>query len=1040
MRSFRFVPPEPRRGVLIRQRLLRALLGRWEHRVTLLAGGPGFGKTTLLAQAIGENRLAPRGDDVWIGLEPHDRNADALARAVAAALAPEGPLAPTFSALSTLPGARAPVIDVPDVRTIAELVWRRSPSEVCLVLDDVHLLEPGTSGAAWLGDLLAALPANGHLLLSSRSEPAIPLARLDGAGEVRRLGEADLRLTDDELAELEGGAGAATDRLAASGGWPAMVELVTSTEQGRAGAYLWEEVLEPLGDERRRVLAVVSDLGGADDRLVTATVGAPVDLATVLDGVPLVARGNDGWHVPHALWRGAPALRLEPDERGDVRRRAVHDLLARGRIDQAFALVHEVELWDAAPAVLRAACLQGERLRPQQLERFLSASPAGVRASTAGTLAAALRLASVQPVQAVDALRTAADRCRSDGDVEGELTAIAQLGRLAWGRHDGVTIGGEVVRRVTEIEGSGHPAAAALAAFIRALVADLAGDDDAVLAELDAMEPGVLDPVWEVQALWFRAGARLDRGEAQAVLEMIDGFANPTAEPVVTAILGGIRARTLWALGRLDEALASIPSTLTRLRAAGVAAIHAQGVINASLALSYTGDAAGARECLAEGTANDYGPEGPPSVRMALTTASLLLTEGDEDEARRVLRSALDAHGVPDHGPDRRVWRHVLSLSYLLLPETRAAWDAAPLRGHHAYARDLAAALASTREGRGRERLWRVDPSDVQRVRSALHHRFAAELAVALTASGRSEGQKLLDALGQPGRAAVDDLARAQPGQAKTARSLLAAVPVPPPVTTYVTAFGPLGVARGGPDDRHEVLDADLRRTRVRALLGFLVGHRTTHRTAITDALWPDLDPKAAGNNLAVTLSYLHHALEPWRAPGEPSYLVRADGSTVELVTGSCLQVDVDEFRDHVARAARAEGAGNTSAALDHHLVAVELYRGDLLVDLPDAHWIDLERAHHRNRYVASATRAAQLLVGCGETARAEDLAQRALLTDPWNEAAYAALASASLARGDHSGARTTLRRCYDALAELGAEPSSATRQLSRRSGVTLAS
>jgi DNA-binding SARP family transcriptional activator len=104
---------------------------------------------------------------------------------------------------------------------------------------------------------------------------------------------------------------------------------------------------------------------------------------------------------------------------------------------------------------------------------------------------------------------------------------------------------------------------------------------------------------------------------------------------------------------------------------------------------------------------------------------------------------------------------------------------------------------------------------------------------------------------------------------------------------------------------------------------------------------------------------------------------------------------------------------------------------------VPDAHWLDLERTHHRHRYVASATRAAQLLVGCGETARAEDLAQRALLTDPWNEAAYAALASASLARGDHSAARTTLRRCYDALAELGAEPSSATRQLSRRSGVT---
>ncbi|HEY6696757.1 MAG TPA: hypothetical protein VIZ67_00920, partial [Acidimicrobiales bacterium] len=66
-RSFRFEPPEPQPGSLMRPRLLCALVGRWEHRVTSVVGGTGMGKTTLLAQAVAENLLAPRGEDVWIG-------------------------------------------------------------------------------------------------------------------------------------------------------------------------------------------------------------------------------------------------------------------------------------------------------------------------------------------------------------------------------------------------------------------------------------------------------------------------------------------------------------------------------------------------------------------------------------------------------------------------------------------------------------------------------------------------------------------------------------------------------------------------------------------------------------------------------------------------------------------------------------------------------------------------------------------------------------------------------------------------------------
>ena len=109
-RSFRFDPPEVRPDLLTRPRLLRSLTGRWQHRVTSVTGGPGLGKTTLLAQAIAENKLAPRGTDVWVGIERQDADADRLARVVAAALSGRpadgkwiGPAGPGGAALLTSP-------------------------------------------------------------------------------------------------------------------------------------------------------------------------------------------------------------------------------------------------------------------------------------------------------------------------------------------------------------------------------------------------------------------------------------------------------------------------------------------------------------------------------------------------------------------------------------------------------------------------------------------------------------------------------------------------------------------------------------------------------------------------------------------------------------------------------------------------------------------------------------------------------------------------------------------------------------------------
>jgi ATP/maltotriose-dependent transcriptional regulator MalT/DNA-binding SARP family transcriptional activator len=1048
-RSFRYVPPDPRADVLTRPRLLRALLGRWHHRVTCLIGGPGLGKTTLLAQAIAENRLAPRGTDLWIGVEARDADhTDRLATAVATAMAHHA-AAPARAAANNgtggangADGASGPTgaDDVGawtgevDAISVADALWHLAPDEICLVLDDVHLLTEGSAGAAWLAALVDALPANGHVLLASRTEPAIPLARLSAQAAVLRVGEGTLRFTGNELATFAERRGIEPARLGDRSEWPAVAELTATVGHDVADNYLWEEILEPLGPQRRRVLGVLCELGGADDCLVSAAIGAPAELSTSLDGVPLVARGADGWHVAHALWHDAPGVALAPEEVGEVRQRAVTHLTERERFDDAFAIIREAGLWDLAPDVLRQAALGAPRRTTGELEVWLATCPPVVRESVGGMLAESVLLSLTDPVMAVEALTHTAHTARQADDLDVEMMAIAQLGRLTWFTQGSARAGRDVGRRVVELQATGHPVAQALFTFGRAIIADVRGDDAACLAQLERIDRGVLDPAFEAMADLLRGIIGLDMGDTEGALviaERVRTSANRRTRP----IFHGLRLRALYVLGRIDELLAELPARVAAVRATGVVTDRYLIVSHASAFLSHFGDVEGARRFLDE--LLPLSPPGPDettvTARTAMVIASLQLAEGDEDGAAATLAEAMETQGL-EKGIDRRAWRQTLAISYVLVPATREHWDAQPLEAHLRTARDLAQAVVAVREGGHDQRLRNLELPEMHLVRAALHHRLAAELAVGLSALGRPEGPHLLEELGPPGRAAVRAMATngSRNRKAKLARSLLAVVPQPPAEVTWLGVLGPLDVRRPGRDGA-EVVDNHLRRKRLRALLAFLIGHRTTDRSVVAATLWPDHDEKAAANNLAVTLSYLLQLLEPERPTGEPAYTVRVDGQTIKLVTGEHLQIDTDVFDEHLALAAAAEANGAPSLALEHNLAAVDLYRGDLHADLPDADWALIDREHYRTRFLSAGVRAGQLLVARGDTDQAEAIARRVLTVDPWNESGHAVLVNAALAVGDRATARRRFDACLEALDELGMEPSDATQQLRRR-------
>jgi ATP/maltotriose-dependent transcriptional regulator MalT len=65
-------PPSALNGEMVRDRLTSLLAGRFDRPVTALVAGPGFGKTTLLAQAVRQNLASAVGIDAWVSCQPDD--------------------------------------------------------------------------------------------------------------------------------------------------------------------------------------------------------------------------------------------------------------------------------------------------------------------------------------------------------------------------------------------------------------------------------------------------------------------------------------------------------------------------------------------------------------------------------------------------------------------------------------------------------------------------------------------------------------------------------------------------------------------------------------------------------------------------------------------------------------------------------------------------------------------------------------------------------------------------------------------------------
>lgn len=641
--------PATRPDLVPRPRLDTALdAGR--SRVTLVSAQAGFGKTTALARWA-SSRSASGQPVAWLALDPGDDDPAVLWPQLVAAVdrAVPGAVGRARTALDR-GGAAVVTALLGDLDALDD--------DLVVVLDDLHVLRAPEllDGLALLAE---RLPARVQLVLATRADPAVPLARLRSRGELVEVRTDDLRFTAEEVttyfATQVGGVldPQQVETLATrTEGWPAALQLAALSLRGREDVpgfvadfsgndrhvvdFLVEEVLRRQPDEVRAFLLRTSVLGRLTGPLCDAVTG-----------------GRDGAGVLERLERDNVLLVPLDDRRRWYR---YHHLLA----DVLRARLEREHPADVAELHRRAA---------RWWQRHDGPAEAVEHALAAG-----------------------------DGDLAGALVEAA-VPALRAGRQEATLR--RWLEALPETAVAGRPALGVAYAGMLLVHGEVAGVErhlDAAERWLDAAATapdggGTPLPAVRVQVALFRAAQARARGDGEATVRHARRALDSAAEDdhLAHGAAAGLLGLAHWADGDLEAGHRWWSVSADSLERAG----HLADLAGCALALaeirSTQGDLEGALAAYRRVLDRVAPPAGPVlrgAADLQAGIATVLWQRGDLDGARRHLAAAAelgDEAGLPQHPHRRRVAAALLHESEGDLASAVALLDEA----ERVYAPDL---------------------------------------------------------------------------------------------------------------------------------------------------------------------------------------------------------------------------------------------------------------------------------------------------------------------------------------------------------------
>ncbi len=397
----KFRVPAPGHGAVTRDRLTRRLGAASRAALTLVAAPAGFGKTTVLTQWLAT--LPPGAPSVaWLSLDRRDNAPASFWAYVVTAMrtAVDGLGSDALQLLA----ASSPATEAALASVLNDLAARAG--DLLLVLDDYHLVEAPDVHEG-MTFLLEHQPPQLHVVLATRTDPPLPLARMRARGQLVEVRGADLRFTVEESAAYLNGRmelGISERDLAVldgrTEGWIAALQLAALSMQGRddVGAfiagfagddrfivdYLGEEVLARQPADVRDFLlrtSVLERLTGPLCDAVTGRDGGRAALVALERANLFLVTLDDRrqWYRYHHLFADVLHARLldeHPQDVPELHRRASEWFAANGDVSRA--IEHALAGGDPGRAAdlmeLAMPTLARER-REAELARWVRALP-----------------------------------------------------------------------------------------------------------------------------------------------------------------------------------------------------------------------------------------------------------------------------------------------------------------------------------------------------------------------------------------------------------------------------------------------------------------------------------------------------------------------------------------------------------------------------------------------------------------------------------------------------------------------------------------